>query len=122
MYLYIQSAPADAAALCIAIRTAVDAAAAAAVVRPHVPNGKICCWLIESDSIQCFLFKRDRFFMYVPLGSTAVAFTASICLYYILGNYGRQPAAEKPPLYMHISLYKVPLRDACDVDPGGDAS
>ena len=45
-------------------------------------------------------------YMYVPLGST-VAFTVSICLYYILGNYGharsrggRQTTATKPPLYV----------------------
>ena len=82
--------------------TAVVAAAADAV-RHRVPHGKNCCWLIESDSIQCFLSWKTIIFI-VPLGCS-VAFTASICLYYILGNYGhawsqggRQPAALKPPL------------------------
>ena len=44
--------------------------------------------------------------MNIPLGSI-VAFTASICLYYILANHGharsqggRQPAAPIPPVYM----------------------
>ena len=52
-------------------------AAAAAVVRHHVPDGKHCCWFVESDSIQWFfLFIQTRLFLtYVPLGSTVV-FTA----------------------------------------------
>ena len=68
-------------------------AAAAVAVRRHVLDGKNCCWFIESDSIQSFLFsslKRDTFwtyiYIYIPLGS-AVAFTASVCLYYVLGSY-----------------------------------
>ena len=47
---------------------------------------------------------------HVPLAS-AVAFTASICLYCILGNYsrvrsqgGRQPAATNPPLYIYLCV------------------
>ena len=45
--------------------------------------------------------------MYVPLGSTPSYFiSASICLYFIVGNYkyarswgGRHPAAANSPLY-----------------------
>ena len=38
-------------------------AAAAAAVRHRVPDGKYCCWLIESDSIQSFFsFIQTRFF------------------------------------------------------------
>ena len=68
-------------------------AAAAAAVRHRVADSKNCCWFIEYDSIQCFIssFKHDIFIMYVPLGST-VAFSASICLYYILGSYGMRGA------------------------------
>ena len=82
-------------------------ATAAAAVRRRVPDDKKCCWFIESGSIQCFfLFIQTQFIFNVciPLGST-VAFTASICLDYILGNDGharsqggRQPVASKPPL------------------------
>ena len=49
---------------------------AAAVHR--VPDSKISCWFIESDSSVFFPFIQTRFF-YPPLGSTVVAFTASIC-------------------------------------------
>ena len=63
-------------------------AAAAAAVRRRVPDGKQCCWFIESDSFQCFrsLIQASNIFN-VSLGST-VAFMASTCLYYI-GNYGQ---------------------------------
>ena len=61
--------------------------------------------LIPSSVFFSLHSKHDLFLMYVPLGSTNVAFAASICLYYILGNYGharsqggRQPAAANPPL------------------------
>ena len=57
--------------------TAVVAAAAAvllfpAAVRHRVPDGRICCWFIESDPSASFLFsfKRDLFLMVVRLGST----------------------------------------------------
>ena len=68
---------------------------------PKIVTGSLN--LIPS-SVFFLSFKHDLFLMYLPLGST-VAFTASICLYYILGNYGhgrsqgrRQPAAAKPRL------------------------
>ena len=71
------------------------AAAAAAVCRctavavcHRVPGGKICCWFIESDCIQCFFLIKHVFFLtYAPLGST-VAFAELIGLYYILGKFG----------------------------------
>ena len=59
--------------------------------------------LIPSVGSFLFILKHVLFLMYVPLDGV-VAFTASICLYYILGNYGharshggRQPTAAKPP-------------------------
>ena len=70
-------------------------------------------------------FKYDLFLMYVPVGSTAVAFAVSISLYYIFSNYGHarsqggcQPAAVKSPLYM-VHICKVPLRDVGDVKSRG---
>ena len=72
-----------------------------------MPVGKVCCWFNESDSGAFFLFIKTRFFFNVPLGST-VAFTPSICLWYILGNFGharsqgeRQPASTNPPLCIY---------------------
>ena len=42
--------------LCVLPYSAVTVVAAvAAAVRHRVPDGKNCCWSIESDSIQCFL-------------------------------------------------------------------
>jgi len=52
----------------------------AAGVRHRVPDGQICCWLIESDPSVFFLFIQTRLLFNVPLGST-VAFAASICLH-----------------------------------------
>ena len=53
------------------------------------------------------LRSNTKWFTYAPLGCT-VAFTALICLYYILGNFGhaqsqggRQSAAAKPPWYLY---------------------
>ena len=40
---------------------------------------------------------------YVPLGST-VAFTASICLHYILGNYGHA-RGQRELLYRCTTIY-----------------
>ena len=92
--------------------TAVVAAAAAAVRRRMAKNVDGSLDLIPSSFF--ILVKHGLFLMYVPLGST-VAFTASICLCYILGNYGharsqggRQPAAAKPPCApynMYLVLY-----------------
>ena len=87
---------------------------------PRSRVGTWCCssscagWqdlvLVERDSIQCSIsLHLNTIYFYVcthvPLGST-VACTATICLDYILGNYGharsqggRQPAAPNPPLY-----------------------
>ena len=62
---------------------------------------------IPSRVFSLFIQTRIIFNVYMyPLAVlTAVAFAASICLYYILGNFGharsqggRQPAAAKPPL------------------------
>ena len=88
-----------------------------AAIRYRVPDGEICCWFTESDCSALFLFIQARFTINVLLCSTQVAFTASISLNYIFGNYGdarsqggRQPAAAKPPLYMHnvrICIYHL---------------
>ena len=69
MYLCIQSAVAAAvAALCCNT----------AAVRHCLPDGKSCCWFIESDPPSVFfLFIQTRFIFDVPLGSTVV-FSASI--------------------------------------------
>ena len=103
MYLYIQSAAAAAAAA---------ATAAAALYRCCCCSS--CCLLVlfvivcrmaivagSLNLIPVFYFssfKHDLGLMYVPLGST-VAFTASICLYYILGNFGhaRSQGGVSPP-------------------------
>ena len=69
--------------MCCSIAVVAAAAAAAAAVLPLpaavrrlVPDGKICCWFIESDPSVFFLFFQTRFVFSVPLGSTV----ASICL------------------------------------------
>ena len=56
--------------MCVYVRTVVSAAAAAALcvaillasaaVRHRVPDGKVCCWFIESDSSVLFLFIQTR--------------------------------------------------------------
>ena len=108
-HLYAQSAAAAAVA-------AAAAAAAAAAVSHRVPDGKNSCWFIEPDSIQTFLslLSYAIFLMYAPSGSTVVEFAASICLHYILCNYGharqggRQPAVANPPLqFIEIRLIKL---------------
>ena len=69
----------NAAALCCCI--IANSLAAAPAVRHHVPDGKICCWSVESNSSSVFfLFIPTRFVFNVLLGSTAVASTALICL------------------------------------------
>ena len=74
MYLYIQSA---AAAATIALR---DATVLLLLLQQLllfviVCRGKHFCWLIEYDSISCFLCLQTRFIFNVPLGSS-IAFTA----------------------------------------------
>ena len=61
----------SAAALCW--YPAVAAAAVlllAAALRHRVPEGKNCCWFVESDPSIFFLFSQTRFIFYVPLGGT----------------------------------------------------
>ena len=60
--------------------------------------------LIPSIALFVFILEHDLLLMYVPLGSVG-AFTAPICPYYILGNYGharsedgRHPAAANSSL------------------------
>ena len=54
--------------LCVAILPVVSAASAVLLlpgaVRHRVPDGKICCWFIESDPSVFFSFKRDLLLMY----------------------------------------------------------
>ena len=96
----------------------------AAAVRHRVPADTIwCCGLfIASDSSVSFSwFKNDFFLMYIPLGSTAVACTASILpIQYVVhtilvysslviygharSQSGRQPAAAKLPLYILVII------------------
>ena len=80
----------------------------AAAVRHRVPDGKICCWFIESDPSVFFLFTQTRLILVYPL---AVLSHLRPRFAYILGNYGharsqggRQPAAAKPPLYVSCSV------------------
>ena len=75
----------------------------------RVPDGKICCWFIESDSSVFLLLMQRRFSFYVPLGSNAVMSHLRPRYAYILGNFGharsqggRQTAAAKPPLYQYF--------------------
>ena len=75
----------------------------AAAVRHRVPDGwkkmLVVRWIWVHPAFSFLSFKHDIFVMYVPLGSTIintsyqklpfasiVAFSALICLYYILGN------------------------------------
>ena len=86
---------------CMCCYAAVVAAAAVllAAVRRRVPDGKICCWFIESDSSVFFLFIQTRYILNVLLGST-VAFTASIFLLktssVIAGMRGAKAAVSPP--------------------------
>ena len=105
MYLYIQSAAAAAAALCVAIPLLLLQQLLLFVVVCRMAKNVGGSLNLIPPSV-FFLFKYDLFSMYAPLGS-AVALSASICLYYLLGNYGharsqggRQPAAVKPRLYL----------------------
>ena len=74
----------------------------AAAVRHRVPDDTMAAGSL--NLIPVFVSSQHDLFSVLPLGST-VAFTASICLDYILGNDGharsqggRQPVASKPPL------------------------
>ena len=53
-------------------------AAAAAAVSHRVPDGKNCCWFVESDStyvvFSFYSFKHDLIIMYAPLGSTVALY------------------------------------------------
>ena len=83
------------------------ASAAAAAVRHRVPEGVLCRWFIESDSINSvfFLFIQSQFIFNVPLGST-IAFTASICLYVMTGMRGAKAAVSPPRrLYIYSEYY-----------------
>ena len=80
----------------------------AAAVRYRVPDGKNCCWFIESDPSAFFLSIQTRFIFDVPLGSTVSYLRPRFA--YILGSHGhawshggRQPDAAKPP---YIPVYK----------------
>ena len=86
------------------IRSAAAAAAAvccyAAVVRHRVQDGKIFCWLIESDSNASFIQTRFIF----------VCLPWQYCRIYGLNDGhaqsqgGRQPAATSPPLVLVVLL------------------
>ena len=76
-----------------------------ATVRHRVSNGQICCWFIEFYPSIIRLNSNAIYFCWYPFAAR-VAVTASICLVYILRNYGharsqggRQHAAAKLPLY-----------------------
>ena len=54
-----------------------------------------------------FLFIQTRFVFHVCTRGSTVSLVASICLYYVLGNYGhariqrgRPPTTVEPPLYL----------------------
>ena len=108
MYLYIQSAAAAAAAApCVGILLSLLHELLLFVVCRMATIVAGSLNLTPSIGF-LFILKHDLCLMCVPLGSV-VAFTALICLYYILGNYGRarsqgglQSAAAKPPLYIYI--------------------
>ena len=81
---------------------------AAACCCCHVPDGQVCCWLIESDPSVFLLLVQTRFIIdvLVPLGSDVSYLRPRFAD--TLGNYGHarsqgehHPAATKPPLY-HI--------------------
>ena len=88
-----------ASALCVAILLLLLQLLLLAAVRRRVPDGKICCWFIESDSSVFFLFIQTRYILNVLLGST-VAFTASIFLLktssVIAGMRGAKAAVSPP--------------------------
>ena len=110
--LYIQSAAAAAAALCVDLQLLLLQQLLLFVIvcrtAKHVAGSSSP---IPSSAL--VLFKHGLFLVYVPLGRTA-AITASICLYYIVGNYGharshdgRQLAAATPSLN-HNYIYNKP--------------
>ena len=102
---------------CSVCRYTIIAAAATvlllpAAVRHRVPDGQICCWIIESDPSVSFLFIQRDLFLVVPLGSTVSHLRPRFA--YILGNCGharsqggRQPAAAKPPLYAYFRIART---------------
>ena len=103
-YVFVQSAAAAAAAaVCVAILL---------LQLQQLLLFVIVCRMVKivSGSLNLIpsrvflLFTQTQFIFNAP--SLAVAFTALICLYYILGNcgharseVGRHPTAAKPPLY-----------------------
>ena len=79
----------------------------AAAVRYRVPDGKNCCWFIESDPSAFFLSIQTRFIFDVPLGSTVSYLRPRFA--YILGSHGacvepRRASARRgeAPLYTSI--------------------
>ena len=122
----VAAAAAATAALCcyIAVVAAATDLLLPAAVRHCVPDGKICCWFIESDPSVFFLFIQTQFTLNAPLGSTVSLSRRRFA--YILGNYGharsqggRQHAAAKPPsciqsessiLSMIIMMFRSSLR------------
>ena len=73
-----------------------------------VPDGKICCWFIESDPSVSFLFIKNRFIFYgTPGSTTAVVSRLRPRFAYILGIYGlaRSQGGRQPerPLYIPVS-------------------
>ena len=96
-------------------------AVAAAALRYHVPGGKRCCWLIESDSIQFFLFMQTRLIIMYPLAVLShlrprFAYTTSSVITVIAGIRGsREVAARRGGallVYIHIKVYWE-VYDAC---------
>ena len=90
---------------------------AAAAVGHRVPDGKIVpgSWNLIPPSMLflCIQAPKCLLLIHVPFGS-AVTLTVSICLYYILGNYGTRGAKAgisppwRSPRCMQCCCFSVP--------------
>ena len=69
-FICIQSAAAAAAALCVVLLLLLLQLQLllllAAAVRHRVPDGKYCCWFINSDSSVFFLLIQNYYCLYTP--------------------------------------------------------
>ena len=87
-------------------------AAAAVAVRRHVPDGQTCCWLIESDSIQGFLFLHSNTIYFSCIYPLTVlshlrppfAYTTSSV---VTGMRGAKAAISGVPLFHVLFFFRV---------------
>ena len=87
--------------LCVLLSVVVSAAVVLllpAAVRYRAPDGKNCCWIIESDSSVLFLFIQTRCNFNVPGGSTVSHFRPRFaCMLGIITGMRGAEASISPP-------------------------